>query len=116
MPKFIGGQPYSETYTFTSIKINLCDVENKRTDCLFSDMEQLMEFTSQLRIKFFFMNTNFDGSDISKPLHGFFDLSLTMKLGTELKQVTTVDLEENVAILEDSYYGIESWSKQLKFY
>ena len=40
-----------------------------------------------------------------------------MRLGDRLKHMTTVDLEENVAILEDSYYGFPpDPEQQLKFY
>ena len=89
----------------------------KDADCLFDNEDDLKYFANKLKIKFFFLNTNFDGSNIPKPLSAFFDLSLTMGLGFYWKQKTTIDLEENVAILEDSYYGLQpDPSQQLKFY
>ena len=64
VPNFVDGQQYSEKYTFTSIFINLCDIDAENSTCLFSSKDELAAFTSKLRIKFFFLNTNFDGSNI----------------------------------------------------
>lgn len=92
-------------------------MHKENSDCLFDNEDELKHFANSLKIRFFFLNTNFDGSNIQKPLSAFFDLSLTMGLGYYWKQKTTIDLEENVAILEDSYYGLQpDPSQQLKFY
>ena len=68
-------------------------------------------------MEFFFLNTNFDGSNIEKPLFGFLDSSLSLLTSKRNIRTALIQLEENVAILEDSYYGFTpEKSEYLKFY
>ena len=60
-------------------------------------------FIDSLRINFFFTDTNFDGDSIDNPTISFLDLSLQSTLNWKFKQVADINLEENKAILQDSY-------------
>jgi|LakMenEpi03Aug12_release.lakeMendotaPanAssembly.Ray.scaffolds.fasta_scaffold3386092_1 hypothetical protein len=64
---------------------------------------------------FFFLNTNFDGSNIESPLSGFLDTKNQDKFKLGSTVVRTIPLKSNVGFLKDSYYS-SSATKKFKFF
>ena len=53
----------------------------------------------------FFVNSNFDGTNIAIPLFNYLDFSFKTGLEFDREKVTTIQLNSNVGILHDSYLG-----------
>ena len=64
MEGFIQGTQFEDLYIETALEIQLCDASS--TTCK-SDTEMQAKI-SELKVSFFFMNTNFDGTNITVPL------------------------------------------------
>ena len=62
------------------------------------------------------MNTNFDGDDIKNPTFSYLDLSIETALWERFKTVAIIELEENIAILQDSYLTQKINNAKKKFY
>ena len=61
----------------------------------------------QLDLKFWYLDTNFDGTNIQNPLVGYVDFSLVESLNSQQTKFTQIYLDENVGKLEDSYFGVQ---------
>ena len=55
----------------------------------------------------FFLDTNFDGTNITEPLVSYLDFSMKQGLAYVSQKVTELTLNSNVGILHDSYLGID---------
>ena len=66
----------------------------------------------------FFLNTNFDGTNIDQPLFNYLDFSFKTGLEYSRDKVTTLLLNSNEGILNDSYFGLSPTkeSDYLAFY
>ena len=61
----------------------------------------------KLNLKFWYLDTNFDGTNIKDPLVGYVDFSLVESLNSQQTKFTQIYLDENVGKLEDSYFGVQ---------
>ena len=69
------------------------------------------ELISKLSLRFFYLDTNFDGTNIQNPLVGYVDFSLYESLNPHETKLTQIFLDENVGVLEDSYFGMQLTQK-----
>ena len=56
----------------------------------------------------FFLDTNFDGSNITEPLFSYLDFSMKQGMAYGTSKVTELTLNSNIGILHDSYLGLDS--------
>ena len=59
----------------------------------------------ELTVEVFFLNTNFDGTNIPQPLFNYLDFSFKNGLEYSREKRTTIQLNSNVGVLNDSYLG-----------
>ena len=59
----------------------------------------------ELKVSFFFMNTNFDGTNITVPLVNYLQFYPDLSLQYDRLKETNIILNSNVGILHDSYLG-----------
>ena len=89
-------------FNTTKIEVVACDPA-LRNDC--KSTEEIAVKVSHLRFMFFFLNTNFDGSNIESPLSGYLDTTNQDKFKLGSTVVRTIPLKANVGFLKDSYYS-----------
>ena len=63
------------------------------------------EKIGSLELRFAYLDTNFDGTNIETPLVGYVDYSLKESLNPSNTKYTQIYLDENVGIRKDSYLG-----------
>lgn len=103
LSKFIRGTQFEETYVETALSIEVCDSTDPSQAC--ADDATIEAAVENLRIEFFYLNTNFDGSNIETPLVNYLDFSLKNGLEYGRAKSTVILLDPNVGILNDSYLG-----------
>ena len=59
-------------------------------------------------MEIFFLNTNFDGTNITEPLFNYLDFSMKQGLSYTSRKTTVMELSSNVGMLKDNYLGIDS--------
>jgi len=68
-------------------------------------------------VSFFFLNSNFDGSDINSPIIGYLDESFGDGLEIGTFQQRILELEKNTAFRYDNlYYTVDNYTDPLEFY
>lgn len=87
----------------TALSIEVCDSSDPKQTC--ADEATIESTVDNLRVEFFYLNTNFDGSNIDTPLVNYLDFSLKNGLEYSRAKSTEVLLDPNVGILNDSYLG-----------
>ena len=68
------------------------------------DRDKIVDTIAHLRLEFFFLNNNFDSQDIQQPLEAYMDRDLASGLEYNYFARTVMNLNQNVAITNDSYF------------
>ena len=99
---FIQGTEYEDVYKYTQLNVSVCQDTSVIT-C--KDSATIRETVQKLKLNFFFLNTNFDGTNIDVPLVNYLDFSFHDGLEFEKRKITTIQLNSNVGVLNDDYLG-----------
>ena len=76
---FVAGTQFEDTFIETKLIIEPCDPET--TTC--QDEATIQAKVNMLTIETFFLNTNFDGTNIEQPLFNYMDFSIQAGLDYE---------------------------------
>lgn len=110
---FIGGRYYENFYNYTSVILRACD-STVRGDCKTSNA--IADKAATLRMRFFFLNVNFDGTNYNSPLTAYVDTSFndTFKLGNTLQRL--MPIKRNIGLLHNSYLSSTTVTNTLNFF
>ena len=68
---------------------------------------------NELKVEFFFLNANFDAFNVDIPLDYYLDFNLQQQgLSYTKTKLSTILLDSNVAILNDSYLGSKTTERE----
>lgn len=65
---FVKGREYEDEYINTSLLVKKCLGSNCKND------NEIAETINNLVLEFFYLNTNFDGSNVETPILGYLDM------------------------------------------
>ena len=105
LPKFIQGTQFEETYVSTTLQLDVCQADGVKV-C--ADEAVIQNKVDDLQVEMFFLDTNFDGSNITEPLFSYLDFSMKQGMAYGTSKVTELTLNSNIGILHDSYLGLDS--------
>ena len=83
-----------------------CDTNSVPTlgyDC--KTKEEILDKIKELKIEFIQLQSNFQADDIEKPLVSYLGTLLPRGLMPDAAMVTQIELQQNVAITNDDFFG-----------